>query len=503
MWKRLTLGVIFITFLVLPMIGLSRINGTVSHKTVEPPRTAFVHLFEWGWNDIANECETFLGPNGFDAVQISPPNEHVVLPERGYPWWQRYQPVSYKLRSRSGDRAQLSKMIRRCHKAGVKIYADAVINHMAGQDQGIGSAGTHFTKYSYSGLYQPSDFHSCRRGITDYNNYDEVTTCQLVGLADLNTGSPYVQYRLADYLTSLVQVGVDGFRIDAAKHIKASDLSAILTKFEGQIHAAPYVYQEVIDPGYEAVRKTEYYGNGHVIEFEYGRLVGAKFLGVDGQAIAQLQTLGEDWGLAPSDKAVVFIDNHDKQRGHGGGGTYVTYKDGKLYDLANVFMLAFPYGYPQVMSSYDFSNSDQGPPADENGNTRSVYQNNTATCFSEWKCEHRHQAIASMVQFRNYAASYAYVTNWWSNGSNQIAFGRGDRGFIVINREAAPLTHTFPTDLAAGTYCNVIRGGLAADGQHCTTPDAAVTVDSQGQATVTVASMEAIALQGDVRLPEG
>lgn len=38
---------------------------------------AFVHLFEWSWGDIAVECETFLGPKGYKAVQVSPPNEHI------------------------------------------------------------------------------------------------------------------------------------------------------------------------------------------------------------------------------------------------------------------------------------------------------------------------------------------------------------------------------------------------------------------------------------------
>ena len=54
---------------------------------------AFVHLFEWTWPDIAEECEHFLGPSGYAAVQISPPNEHRVL--LGRPWYERYQPVSY------------------------------------------------------------------------------------------------------------------------------------------------------------------------------------------------------------------------------------------------------------------------------------------------------------------------------------------------------------------------------------------------------------------------
>lgn len=33
-------------------------------------RTTMVHLFEWKWNDIALECERFLGPRGFGGVQV-------------------------------------------------------------------------------------------------------------------------------------------------------------------------------------------------------------------------------------------------------------------------------------------------------------------------------------------------------------------------------------------------------------------------------------------------
>jgi len=65
-----------------------------------------VHLFEWKWTDVARECTTVLGPKGYGGVQVSPPQEHVVLPDRGYPWWQRYQPISYQLTTRSGSRQQ-------------------------------------------------------------------------------------------------------------------------------------------------------------------------------------------------------------------------------------------------------------------------------------------------------------------------------------------------------------------------------------------------------------
>ncbi len=470
--------------------------------TTAPPesRTVFVHLFEWQWDDIAQECEQFLGPNGFAAVQISPPNEHVVLPERGYPWWQRYQPVSYQLQSRSGDRQQFAAMVSRCQAAGVKIYADAVINHMSALPSGTGSAGSDFSKYRYPGLYEPEDFHSCQKEITDYNNHSMVTKCELVGLPDLKTSSDHVQQQIANYLLDLLSLGVSGFRIDAAKHIHTDDLGGILERVNVQAQVKPEILQEVIDPGTEAVSKTEYYRHGQVYEFEYGRKVGEKFLGINGQTLSQLETLDESWGLAPSAKAIVFIDNHDKQRGHGGGGTYVTHQEGDLYDLANLFMLAWPYGYPQLMSSYAFSDSDQGPPADANGQTQPVYHNGQTSCFQDWQCEHRRPAIVGMVAFRNAVLPEAPVTNWWSNGGNQIAFSRGSQGFVMINREATALTHTFQTSLPAGAYCNSLQGGMTGDRSSCN--GSTITVNPEGEATLTVPRMAAIAIHIGQKLPE-
>lgn len=495
MLRKFVYGLLFLIFLVLPLVGsVWRIDPDPDNQATVP-RTAFVHLFEWNWEDVAQECESFLGPKGFAAVQISPPNEHAVIAERGYPWWQRYQPVSYQIKSRSGDRIQFTNMVERCRAAGVDIYADAVINHMSGELSGKGSAGSTFTKYHYPGLYESRNFHPCRQNIEDYGNHEQVTNCELSGLPDLKTGSSYVRRQIANYLIDLVSLGVAGFRIDAAKHIHTKDLGAILSLVQKSVTTQPYIMQEVIDPGTEAVRKSEYYSHGDVYEFEYGRLVGAKFLGLEGQTLSQLETLGEGWGLAPSDKAIVFIDNHDKQRGHGGGGNYLTYKNGKLYELANVFMLAYPYGYPDLMSSYTFLDSEQGPPADANGNTYSVYRNGEAVCFEEWQCEHRWQAIANMVSFRNHSSA-APLTHWWSNGANQIAFSRGDQGFVVINRESEQLTHTFQTDMTPGTYCNVIEGELSADGTNCTATgaNATVTVDRHKRVTVTVEGMGAIAI---------
>ena len=47
--------------------------------------------------------------------------EHVILAENNYPWWQRYQPVSYKLYSRSGSEAEFIDMVHRCNSVGVRL----------------------------------------------------------------------------------------------------------------------------------------------------------------------------------------------------------------------------------------------------------------------------------------------------------------------------------------------------------------------------------------------
>ncbi|MEM0981843.1 MAG: alpha-amylase family protein [Cyanobacteria bacterium P01_H01_bin.58] len=454
-----------------------------------PESAVIVHLFEWTWSDVAQECEAFLGPQGFTAVQISPPQEHIVLPEANYPWWQRYQPVSYQLISRSGDRAQLQDAIQRCRQAGVAIYADAVINHMAAIETAVGSAGSTFRRYDYPELYAPEDFHPCRTEITDYQDAAQVTQCELVSLPDLNTSSATVQKRLADYLVDLAELGVAGLRIDAAKHMAHQDLGAILQQVRDRVEPDPYIYQEVIDPGTEAIKKQNYYPLGSVVEFEYGRRVGEAFLNQGDRTLADLQSLVDDDRLVPSAQAVVFIDNHDKQRGHGGGGTYLTYKDGPLHTLAMVFMLAYPYGQPRIMSSYTFEDSDQGPPAMTDGRTRTVHAPDSVGCGTAWVCEHRQPAVANMVKFRTVTQTVGKVTDWWSNGRNQIAFGRGDRGFVIINREDTPFTGTFQTQLPAGQYCDVIHQNVKA--QDCT---ALITVSQQGQFRTTVPPLDAIAI---------
>lgn len=446
-------------------------------------KDVIVHLFQWPWASIANECTNVLGPKGFGGVQVSPPQEHVVLPGQGHPWWQDYQPVSYQLTSRRGDRAAFANMVQTCHNAGVKIYVDVVVNHMAGgASTGPGSAGSSYSQYNYPAVpYGPNDFHYCGRNgnndIANWNDRWEIQNCELVDLSDLKTESSYVRGKLTAYLNDLRSLGVDGFRVDAAKHLPAADLAAILSPVTG----SPYVYSEVIEGGSGEPTPEEYAGLGDVTEFRYGDRVSDAFRNGN---LAGLNNIASQMRLASGD-AVAFIDNHDTQRN---GRNVLTYKNGSAYALAEAFLIAYPYGVPQVMSSFTFNNHDQGPPASTNGTTTAV------SCGNGWQCEHRWRTTANMVGLRNAAAGTG-VTNWWSNGSNQIAFGRGSAAYVAFNRSGSALTRTFQTSLPAGTYCDVMSGDFT--NGSCT--GTSYQVNSAGQVTATVPANGVLALHVNAR----
>ena len=475
----------------------------------------FVHLFDWKWRDIANECEQVLGPAGFRAVQVSPPQEHSITPS--HDWSERYQPVSYSIeRSRSGTGAEFTDMVNRCQAVGVGIYVDAVINHMTNYPSpGVGSNGTAYTKYSYPGLYASSDFHpACT--VDNYQSAANVQDCELFSLPDLNTGRPSVRQKIAGYLIMLARLGVAGFRIDAAKHIQQVELDSILGSVDATMAAEgrpiPYWFLEVVGGSGEALGPRDYFGAAYgsggaadITEFTFTG-VGNKFRGVGGEHISQLNPNGPAgsqfsaaaWGMMPSDKAVVFLQNHDTQHQCGLG-----YRHGSVFRVANVWMLAQPYGYPSILSSFAFdcpAGNAMGPPSDADGWTNDVTcatSLETAT-IGQWVCEHRDPSIRNMVRFRRVVAG-TDVNHWWDNGANAIAFSRGDKGFVALSREGTTVTATIATGMPPGTYCDVLTGGRS--GAACA--GTSVVVDAAGAVQLRLDPNSALAIDADTRVSAG
>nr|AYU65441.1 amylase-related protein [Drosophila baimaii] len=465
-------------------------------------RNTIVHLFEWKWSDIAEECETFLAPRGFAGVQVSPVNENIIA--AGRPWWERYQPISYKLTTRSGNEEEFADMVRRCNDVGVRIYVDVLLNHMSGDFDGVavGTAGTEAepSKKSFPGVpYTAQDFHpSCE--IYDWNDRFQVQECELVGLKDLNQHSDWVRSKLIEFLDHLIELGVAGFRVDAAKHMAAEDLEYIygslsnLNIEHGFPHnARPFIFQEVIDHGHETVSREEYNELGAVTEFRFSEEIGKAFRG--NNALKWLQSWGTDWGFLRSDQALTFVDNHDNQRD---AGSVLNYKSPKQYKMATAFHLAFPYGISRVMSSFAFDDHDTPPPQDAQENIISPVFDEDGACVNGWICEHRWRQIYAMVGFKN-AVRDTELSEWWDNGDNQISFCRGNKGFLAVNNNLYDLSQELNTCLPAGEYCDVISGSLI-DGA-CT--GKSVTVNEWGYGYIHIGSEDfdgVLALHADAKV---
>lgn len=109
----------------------------------------------------------------------------------------------------------------------------------------------------------------------------------------------------------------------------------------------------------EAIKSGDYVQLGAVTEFKHCAEIGKIFRAKD--KLAHLSQWGPEWGFLKSEDSLIFIDNHDNQRGHGAGGEDIlTYKTPKQYKIAIAFMLAYPYGITRIMSSYYINTTDQG-----------------------------------------------------------------------------------------------------------------------------------------------
>lgn len=458
-----------------------------------PVRNVVANLWEWNWHSVAQECKNVLGPNGYSGVQVAPPQDSVKRQHLGdgsdtvlHPWWEVYQAVDYNLTSRMGGEAQFRSMVSQCRRAGVKVYVDAVINHMTGQgDTSYG--GVTYQRYTYDGLYGPWNFHkysgdcpSKSGGIEDFNNQQQVFNCELVGLADLRTDTNAVRGRVAAYLNKLIGYGVSGFRVDAAKHVGQTDLDAIYARLHRTKDGTrPYWALEVFGGGPGRLSPQAFTRSGAVLGLDGVKQLKSAFKSYPTDAtgsIATLKGFGAGSGLTPSGRTLSFVQNHDTER----NGDALSYKDGATNILATQYLLASGYGRPQVYAAFEFAGNDDSPPATADGRITDT------TCGSGWACTDRDKGVLALVRWHN-AVGTARQAHWRDNGGNVIAFSRGDRGWVALNNDTTARTVRWQTGLPGGRYCDVVSGGRSCSGT-------VVRVNRSGVARVTVPAKGVVAV---------
>lgn len=502
------------------MAGVIEEEYIFDDRYTEVPSSILL-LFGWKWKDIINEIP-FLASHGYDAIKIFPPQEFSVL--KGRPWYELYQPVSYKLSSFYGTEEDFRAMVDICHTYGIKVYADLVMNHMAeyplSEMEHVGTNGTKFGKYHYGPLNNDGDFfeyddfyHFGSKEnkvieMEDYSTFDKtwrVEHFDLNYLPKLNFYSQHVIEVLRKYVNYLLFLGVDGFRIDAAKHISTDVLNKIFRGLKTRNGLNPFIYLEyyanfpaAIDP-YSFMEK--YFKIGYVTSFNYGEYLTDAIIGRNNNLGKLLEfSFGSSWVRFPENRAVVLVDNHDTERAmpH-----MLNYKNSRnnAYVLSYIFMLAWSFGIPKVMSSFHFKNFADSIPE------TSVWQKDHNTCFDKncpWVCQHRWRAIANMVLFRKKMQEAKGISHVWAN-KNQIAFARSyqkekeyvaAKGFVVINNSPEKLERKFETGLPAGEYFDLISSELIEGKMVGNT----ITVEDYGFAEIEVKPFDAVVICIDFAL---
>ena len=433
-----------------------------------------IHPFQWSYDSIAKECTEYLGPAGFDGVQISQPAEHA---NKGNVWWAVYQPVNFNnFTTMTGNETQLKNMIKACNEAGVKVFADAVFNQRP--NDGVGLGGSTYGNNSYPDGFNDGDFHHNGCSVSNYSDEWNVRQCALLGMTDTATDNSSTQDKIADFLVKLMGMGVYGFRIDAAKHMHYNDINAIMEKTEAKAGKRPPIYMEVIGNSQEAPdiqpNKYTFIDNSVVTDFSYVDRMKEIFDNGDyGSALT--------FGLAvDSDNAEVFVNNHDDEYHRCSAGSCSMGTQGNpKYNLAQSWLAVWPKGkVRQIYSGYKFNSHDPAGPISAD------------RCQGGWLCQHRVPFVLNAPRFARATRGEAVSTSGFSD--NVLWFNRGSKGFYAMNTSGSDVTKSFNVTMADGTYCDIL-GATDPKNNPCGSD---ITV-SGGKITVTIPSMSAIAICTD------
>ena len=161
-----------------------------------------LHCFCWKYSDVQAMLPE-IAAAGFTSVQVSPSQATAGTGA----WWWFYQPLGFYIGSNAmGDKNSLRSLCAEADKYGIKVIADVVANHLAGDHSNI-QDDLKDGQYWHEGDYNADDGDRYR------------VTHGRIGMPDLNTEHSHVQECVANYVQELKSVGVDGIRFDAAKHI--------------------------------------------------------------------------------------------------------------------------------------------------------------------------------------------------------------------------------------------------------------------------------------------
>jgi len=455
-----------------------------------------------------------------------------------------------------GTNAELKALIAKAHRKGMKVFFDIITNHTADvidfEEKTYGyipksdkpyrdAAGRVFDDRDFAGkdTFPPLDpkvsfpYTPVLRSeadktvkvpgwLNDVNRYhnrgdstyagESTTYGDFSGLDDLFTEQPEVVKGMTDIYKAWVDFGIDGFRIDTAKHVNTEFWTSFMPAIKAQATKIGnkdfFSFGEVYDADPRTLSKytTE-------AKFQATLDFGFQARGVDfaaGKPTTGLRDLyaADDWYTDADGNAYstpTFLGNHDMGRigkflqDNGAKGEELLARD----KLANALMY-LTRGQPVVYYGDEQGFVGKGGDKDARqdmfpskvasynedpliGTTRTTADDNFDTTHPlyRWLAQlsalrKAHPALADGTQVHRYSSGKAGV----------YAFSRVDRRtgveyVVALNNSTTAAPATFDTFSARARYRPLLGGGRA------------VTSDAEGRVSITVPALGAVVYKAD------
>ncbi|OAN10851.1 alpha-amylase [Photobacterium jeanii] len=295
-----------------------------------------LHTFDWPYSRIADYASD-IAKAGFSAVLVSPPMKSLKS-ETGTPWWQRYQPQDYRvIDNQLGDTQDFKAMIAAMQAVNLQVYVDVVFNHMANEEdindgliypnlKVLANYQQNHERYReltlFGDLSQPlfnaNDF-VLAFPIKDWTDPWEVQHGRISN-GDRDPGLPTLKYSAKvvneqkAYLKALKDLGVQGFRIDAAKHMTMEHLHQV---WDEEICKDCHIFGEIITDGGATKEEYElflqpYLANTYLgaYDFPLFHTLKATLTEKDGNMASLINPYSLGSALA-HDRAITFAITHD------------------------------------------------------------------------------------------------------------------------------------------------------------------------------------------------
>ncbi|MFW5998445.1 MAG: alpha-amylase [Halanaerobiaceae bacterium] len=332
------------------------------------------------WNLLKKRAEE-IASIGITSVWIPPANKGLEAEnDVGYGCYDLWDLGEFiqkgTKRTKYGTREELEEAITAFHKEGIKIYYDAVLNHLMGADEtekvklsrnsmdAPGEEVIVWTKFNYPNRNKYSNFQwnwshfngtdwteNLGSGLYLFEGKRWDDTYQwlddfLLGV-DYDYLNPEVQDEIIKWGKWLVnEINIDGFRLDAVRHIDINFMNKWIEELQKYTDIwLDFIGEIWFDEPEDIAGYLNTVNNDHLLAFDYPLQNSFRKLR-DGNL--DMRWFGGEGLVNKKDyeqKAVTFVDNHDTDRDNGGYGIKSIFK--RKYQ-AYTYILTREEGLPTI-----------------------------------------------------------------------------------------------------------------------------------------------------------